>query len=482
MPFIDPKVAFLYRKGPRLSISQLHLGEVGIPTISSVLGRRTDEPLLGSNSSFLCLRTKVVSVVGGGTDVKKVVGGGKDSRKMIRLSASLIVFIFLLRQGIAFRGHDELIDSNNHNNNLEILKFWCDHNEDIKKAADKCPGNLKLTSPKIQKDIVHVYVIESTYIIFQDLRGKLFSILVDEVRDVSVKEQMSVCSMFCRQSGQVIERILGIVHVPDTTALLLKLLIEDLFLRYNLSISRLRGQGYDRASNMQGEYNGLNALVFKKNKSAFYIHCFARQLQWALVDIAKKYVSIEVLFTMTNSVVNIVIGSCKRHNILMKYQAMSILKRSNILGVSNKLSLALQRKDQDIVNAMNLVEIGKIWLQSMREHGWSSFLDEVFMFCANHDVDIINMDAIYVVRRRSRCNAGKVVFLENQLETYIMDVKLSEEFKNLYGTSALAMNLVSTRRHIVYTLVYKLITLTLILPISTATVERVFSAMEIVKT
>ena len=40
-----------------------------------------------------------------------------------------------------------------------------------------------------------------------------------------------------------------------------------------------------------------------------------------------------------------------------------------ILGVSNELSQALQRKDQDIVNAMKLVQMSKEWLQIMRENG-----------------------------------------------------------------------------------------------------------------
>jgi hypothetical protein len=52
-----------------------------------------------------------------------------------------------------------------------------------------------------------------------------------------------------------------------------------------------------------------------------------------------------------------------------------------ILGVSNELSQALQRKDQDIVNAMKLVRMSKKRIQIMRENGWSSLLDEVSTFC-----------------------------------------------------------------------------------------------------
>ena len=43
-------------------------------------------------------------------------------------------------------------------------------------------------------------------------------------------------------------------------------------------MSRLHGQGYDEASNMQGEFNGLKTLILKDNECAFYVHCFAHQL------------------------------------------------------------------------------------------------------------------------------------------------------------------------------------------------------------
>ena len=65
----------------------------------------------------------------------------------------------------------------------------------------------------------------------------------------------------------IIEWFLVIVHVASTTALSLKYAIECLLCEHNLSLSKLRGQGYDRASNMQGDINGLKTLILKENKS-----------------------------------------------------------------------------------------------------------------------------------------------------------------------------------------------------------------------
>ena len=43
----------------------------------------------------------------------------------------------------------------------------------------------------------------------------------------------------------------------DTTSATLKLAIEILLMEHSLSLSRIRGQGYDGASNMKGAVNGL---------------------------------------------------------------------------------------------------------------------------------------------------------------------------------------------------------------------------------
>ncbi|XP_071723329.1 uncharacterized protein [Rutidosis leptorrhynchoides] len=74
-----------------------------------------------------------------------------------------------------------------------------------------------------------------------------------------------------------------------------------------------------------------------------------------------------------------------------------------------------------------------------------------------------------------------LVVLENQLETYIIDVRRDNDFESLKRISELAQKLVQTGRNIVYPLVYQLMKLALILPVATAIVERALSSMNIVK-
>ena len=171
---------------------------------------------------------------------------------------------------------------------------------------ENAPGHDKLIALSIQKDIINAFAVETINKLISDLGDAFFSILVDEARDGSNKEQMAIILRYVNKRGCVVECLLSIIHVMDTTTLSLKMGIKTLFSKYNLSISRLRGQGYDSASNMRGQFNGLKALILKDNEYAFYVHCFAHQLQLALVAVAKKDTNIERLFLKVSCVINIV--------------------------------------------------------------------------------------------------------------------------------------------------------------------------------
>ncbi|GMP52737.1 hypothetical protein CsSME_00018441 [Camellia sinensis var. sinensis] len=114
---------------------------------------------------------------------------------------------------------------------------------------------------------------------------------------------MAVVIRYVDKIGQLIERFIGIEHVANTIALSLKQAMENLFSRLGLSISRLWGQGYDGASNMQ--------------------------------VVAKNHDQIALLFTLITKVVNVVGASCKRRDILREKQAAKVVEALNIGELSS---------------------------------------------------------------------------------------------------------------------------------------------------
>ena len=189
---------------------------------------------------------------------------------------SLRCLKFLLHQGLAFHGHDESEESSNRGNFLELLEFLAENSEEVKQYVLKnALGNCTLTSPKIQKQIIHCCAIETRKKIMEEFGDEPYAILADESSDISHREQLALCLCYVDKLGRPYERFIGVLHVEDTSALSLKKAIEELLGSNHLMMDQIRGQGYDGASNMKGEIKGLKTLIMQQSSSAYYIHCFA---------------------------------------------------------------------------------------------------------------------------------------------------------------------------------------------------------------
>ncbi|KAH0762699.1 hypothetical protein KY290_018772 [Solanum tuberosum] len=396
-----------------------------------------------------------------------------------------------------------------------------------------------MTSHDIQKDIVTACKIETVKAIIKDINSDYFALLVDESRDVLRKEQMAICLRYVDKMGFVMEAFIGLVHIKDTNALSLKKAIVDVLAHHSLTLSNVRGQCYDGASNMQGELGGLKTLIRQESRSAHSVHCFAHQLQLTLVAVSKKCVQVGELVLLISNILNVLGASFKRVDNFRESQkkhlqialdmgeletgrglnqelglvkagdtrwgshyksfgnfissfdfivdvldtlvenASTLEERASasgflrscqtfetifllhlmtdVLGTTNDLNISLQKKEQDIANAMILVKVAK-----------RSFDIKKIMRMAElypDDFDGSNMRA-----------------LENQLVNYIIDVRdIDERFSNLGGLGELSRKLVETKKHLTYSLVFLLVKFALLLPVTTATVERAFSAMKIIK-
>lgn len=97
--------------------------------------------------------------------------------------------------------------------------------------------------------------------------------------------------------------------------------IFDVLSRNNLSIQNIRGRGYDIASNMRGEWNGLQTLISKECPYAYYIHCLVHRLQLALIAALREVIHVHQFFSFLGLTVNIVGASCKRVDQLKAAQA-----------------------------------------------------------------------------------------------------------------------------------------------------------------
>ncbi|XP_071684895.1 uncharacterized protein [Lolium perenne] len=282
--------------------------------------------------------------------IEVVLAGNTKEYKALyasRLTYSLKCLRFLLQQGLAFRGHDESEDSLNRGNFLELLKWLANTFSEVDKVVlNNAPQKCKMIDPKIQKQLIASCAKESTKLMLEDLDGDYFTILADESSDVRQIEQLALCIRYVDKKGRVVERFLGIVEVEDTTSLTLKKAIVALLMDHSLSFSMVRGQGYDGVSNMKGHVNGLKKLIMDESPSAYYIHCFAHQLQLTLVAVAKQCGDCGWFFQQLGYLLNVLGMSCKKIRMLRLAQADRIIEALHLgeiesgQGLNQEMGLA----------------------------------------------------------------------------------------------------------------------------------------------
>jgi hypothetical protein len=174
--------------------------------------------------------------------------------------------------------------------------------------------------------IIHCCALKTRKKIIEELGDEPYAILADESSDISHKEQLALCLHYVDKLGRPCEYFIGVVHVDDTTSLSLNNAIEALLISHGLTMTQIRGQGYDGASNMKGDIKGLKTLIMKESPYAYYIHCFAHQLQLVLVAIVKGNTDCSTFFDQISILLNIVGVSYKRHDMLRNARLENVKK------------------------------------------------------------------------------------------------------------------------------------------------------------
>ena len=105
-----------------------------------------------------------------------------------------------------------------------------------------------------------IYAFKIRKHIREEIGNSKFSILVDETCDVAKREQMALVLRFVDEDGILQERFFDLIHVTSTKAATLKEVLSHVLSKNGFDVQNLRGQGYDGASNMRGEFNAEPAV------------------------------------------------------------------------------------------------------------------------------------------------------------------------------------------------------------------------------
>ena len=222
------------------------------------------------------------------------------------LKITIDVVRLLAFQGLLFDDFTGLIS---HEKFRSFLDMVASFNEKVTEVMNKAPENACYKSPEIQKEILHVFSNKVRKAIREEIGDAKFCIIVDKFYDVSWNDIIAIVLRFVDKDGFVQERFFGLVHVSNFSALTLKDGIYSVLSHHCLDIQNIRGQGYNRASNMRGEWSGLQALVSNDCPYAYHIHCFVHCMQLAIAAASKNVIPVQSFFMKLTSVVNVV-GEC----------------------------------------------------------------------------------------------------------------------------------------------------------------------------
>lgn len=229
------------------------------------------------------------------------------------------VLLLCARQDISLRGHRESADSTNRGNFLSILALVASHDSSVHQQLTNNPRNAVYTSPDVQNTLLNVMGERvRKRISAAVIKAKFFSILADETKDLSKKEQISVVVRYVESDTcKIYERFLTFVHAETLDAAAFSSYLLKTLSDFGFDTKWLVSQGYDGASVMSGKKTGVQQRIKEIAPQAVYIHCHAHCLNLVLVDCSKQ---VDEFFQLLEALY-VFISTSKAHEVYISQQS-----------------------------------------------------------------------------------------------------------------------------------------------------------------
>lgn len=203
---------------------------------------------------------------------------------------------FCGRQQIALRGHRdsgriELDEPENNDGNFRaLLRYRANSGDEyLKKQLLNSGGKSMYTSSVVQNELITMFgQIIQLKIVSNANKSMFYSVLADETTDIGQVEQFSLCLRYVDEdSFKIREDFLMFVPVHEVTGSALAKTVLETLSSLGLDLNKLRGQGYDGASAMSGQFRGVQACIKQTLPLAVYTHCSSHNLNLCLSDASK---------------------------------------------------------------------------------------------------------------------------------------------------------------------------------------------------
>ena len=152
----------------------------------------------------------------------------------------------------------------------------------------------------------------------------MYSIAMDCTTDSSHADQLSIIMRYLTKSLDIVERLVRIQRVKDSSAEGLFNTLQDILKESSLSLKDAVGQSYDGASVMTGKYKGVKILVQHVNPQCLFIWTFDHVLNLVVMEVCGSSLAAKSLFGVLDKLYAFFSQSRKRSDILEKQKESNI--------------------------------------------------------------------------------------------------------------------------------------------------------------
>uniref|UniRef100_A0A1X7VWZ2 TTF-type domain-containing protein n=1 Tax=Amphimedon queenslandica TaxID=400682 RepID=A0A1X7VWZ2_AMPQE len=245
----------------------------------------------------------------------------EENRLYVKIIFAAI--LFCCQQGIALRGHREVIDSDDYSVNVgnfrALMVLFSRSIDIVKQRMFNGPKNATWLAKDIQNSVISLLAESVSSMIREESRvARYYTIIADETKDVSKTEQLALVLRYVLD-GKTHERFISFTKCEELDAEAIFTYIMTGLRDTGVDISNCISQCYDGASVMSGHLSGVRKRVTDLNPAAIYIHCHAHQLNLVLVDTCKKVDHAASFFSLLECVY-VFLSSSVPHSLFMAKQ------------------------------------------------------------------------------------------------------------------------------------------------------------------
>ena len=205
----------------------------------------------------------------------------EEARDMLQIILSSVRF--LARQGLALRGDGSDVSSNL----TQLLHVRAKGNPKMLQWITK--KACKHMHHDNQNEMLELMAHQVLRRILDDTHTSPFlAVMVDETRDQSNKEQLTLVLRWVSDDFTVSEEFVGLYNLSVIDAQSIVDAIKDAFLRFQIPFTKLRGQCYDGCSTMAGARAGVAVKIQELEPRAMFTHCYGHALNLAVNDTITK--------------------------------------------------------------------------------------------------------------------------------------------------------------------------------------------------